>query len=64
MLVSITCAASSDNMRVLLELDARIERLRDRLIAGDPDLTADELGAGPTGMPIGCRSRSRSSLCS
>lgn len=29
----------------LAELDARIERLRERLRAGDPDLTADELQA-------------------
>jgi hypothetical protein len=32
--------------RELLELDARIERLRERLKAGDPDLAADELEAG------------------
>jgi site-specific DNA recombinase len=40
-------AARAESMpREVEELDARIERLRERLKAGDPDLTTDELQVG------------------
>jgi chromosome segregation ATPase len=34
---------NADLPREMAELDARIDRLRERLVRGDPDLTDDEL---------------------